>query len=84
MTIKFMTYDQVLTIDMIGWIIVYACLMGTIPMFDSPPWATSITCAILCQLGIFKCWADMTIKSQPFLNCWAYKDWWGFHEDLLI
>jgi len=41
---------------------------------DEPTWMISSLSSIVAQIAVFKCWADMIFMSQPYKNCWAFKE----------
>ena len=43
-------------------------------IYDKPNWMMSSAASIVAQVLVFKCWVDMILMSQPFKNCWEFKE----------
>lgn len=80
---KFMTHNQALMwsrFERMFWIsmallaIVAVEIIGVMVSGTPTTWIGSSLAAIVAQILVLKCWADMIIMSRPFENCWAFKE----------
>jgi len=40
---------------------------------NNPTWLFTSIAIIVGQLLAFKCWADMIVMREPYLNCWSFR-----------